>query len=164
MSSMWRRALRVAQSNLSDLASRASTVGRGKSLEDLSDDELEAELERRRKEHTARAAVKKARDKAAERTGTERERSRAKVSTDGTEFLDLPPQKRRQVRQYYANLELPYGADLDQVKKAYRRLMRQYHPDRHQEDPARRKLATQLSQKLTVAYNELNILLKNRNK
>ncbi len=164
MSSMWRRALRVAQSNLNDLASRASSMGRGKSLEDLSDDELKDELDRRRKEHAARAAGKKARKKGTKQEEGDRSRSRSRPAGDAVEFLELSPQKRREVRQYYANLELPFGADLDEVKKSYRRLMRQYHPDKHQEDPARRQLATQLSQKLTVAYNELNLLLKNRNK
>jgi curved DNA-binding protein CbpA len=78
------------------------------------------------------------------------------------DLTDLSLQKRKQVRQYYANLELPFGASLEEVKHAYRRLMRQYHPDKHQEDPARRQLATQLSQKLSVAYNELRLILKDR--
>src|SRR5687767_7998959 len=41
------------------------------------------------------------------------------------------------IRRYYANLELPIGAPLSEVKAAYRRLMRRYHPDRHQHDPDR---------------------------
>jgi DnaJ-domain-containing protein 1 len=57
------------------------------------------------------------------------------------------------LRQYYANLESPYGSDLATVKKNYRRLMRKYHPDRHSGDPEREKLATELSQELTRAYD-----------
>ncbi len=176
MSTLWRRAVRLAQSNLSDLKDRATSMGRsGQSLEEMSDAELEAELERRRREHTARAAVEESRKRASddsgedtraeegEGTGEDRQRtSKRKPSASTVDLLDLSPKKRRQVRQYYANLELPFGADLDEVKHAYRRLMRQYHPDKHQSDPARRQLATQLSQKLTVAYNELNQLLRKR--
>jgi curved DNA-binding protein CbpA len=80
------------------------------------------------------------------------------------DLASLTPQRRRELRQYYANLELPFGADLDQVKQAYRRLMRQYHPDKHHADAARRQLATQLSQKLTVAYNELSKVLRKPSK
>lgn len=60
---------------------------------------------------------------------------------------------RKPLRQYYANLEVPYGADMDTVKKSYRRLMRRYHPDRHSGDPDRERLATELSQELTRAYD-----------
>jgi DnaJ-domain-containing protein 1 len=46
---------------------------------------------------------------------------------------------------YYANLELPYGADLEAVKKAYRKLMKQYHPDKFSGDPEKQKTATELT-------------------
>jgi len=164
MSSLWRRAVRLAQANLNDLKDRATSIGRGRSLEEMSDAELEAELKRRRREHVARATVEKAREKADAKTsdaGSERPSFSGEIPA---ELLGLSPQKRRQLRQYYANLELPFGASLEEVKHAYRRLMRQYHPDKHQDDPARRQLATQLSQKLTVAYNELNQALRPKKK
>ena len=161
---MWRRALRVARSNLTGLADRATSIGRGVSLEDLSDAELEAELERRRREYAARAAVGKAKERAAAQAEEEPSGTRGRPSSisPGVDLSDLPLQKRKQVRQYYANLELPFGADLEEVKHAYRRLMRQYHPDKHQDDPARRQLANQLSTRLSVAYNELRQILKDR--
>lgn len=167
MSALWRRALRVAQSNLNDIKDRATSIGRGgQSLEEMSDAELEAELERRRRDHASRAAVEDAKERSSKRRGGDGERDTSSREPVGgaVDLLDLPPDKRRKVRQYYANLELPFGADLDEVKQAYRRLMRQYHPDKHQSDPARRQLATQLSQKLTVAYNELTQILKKKSK
>ncbi len=56
---------------------------------------------------------------------------------------------------YYANLELPYGANLAAVKAAWKRLMKQYHPDRHARDPAKREVANALCAQLTHAYKEL---------
>ena len=54
--------------------------------------------------------------------------------------------------------------DQKEGEQAYRRLMRQYHPDKFPDDPARRQLATSLSQKLTRAYNELSRLLRDAEK
>ena len=92
------------------------------------------------------------------------EETSTRVRESPCDLTELSPDKRRKIRQYYANLELPFGATLAEVKQAYRQLMRQYHPDKHPHDPARRELATQLSQKLTVAYNELNQILRSRDK
>ena len=64
------------------------------------------------------------------------------------------------IHDYYANLELPYGADLDEVRKAYRRLMREYHPDNFADDPDKEKMATRLSQELSVAYEEIKKYLE----
>lgn len=71
---------------------------------------------------------------------------------DHLQRASLPPGQDKPIQQYYANLEVPYGADLETVKKSYRRLMRQYHPDKHSGDPERERLATALSQELTRAY------------
>jgi molecular chaperone DnaJ len=40
-----------------------------------------------------------------------------------------------QLKDYYTILELPPTASLDEVKKAYRRLAHQYHPDKKGNDP-----------------------------
>jgi DnaJ-domain-containing protein 1 len=57
------------------------------------------------------------------------------------------------IREYYANLEVEYGADMETVKQSYRRLMRRYHPDRYANDSDMEELATELSQELTQAYH-----------
>jgi DnaJ-domain-containing protein 1 len=160
--SIWRRAVTVAKANLNDLARRASNIGSGHSLGAMSDEELEAEIARRRAERAAKAAV----DQAKERSSR---RSEPTGSSEGGDpqlgFLaELSPKRRRELKKYYANLELPFGASREEVKQAYRRLMRQYHPDKHQQDPARRQLATELSQKLTAAYNELTRVLREAEK
>ena len=57
--------------------------------------------------------------------------------------------------EYYANLEAPYASDLATVRRAWKRLLRKYHPDLHCSDPARQKIATELVKKLNHAYEQL---------
>jgi hypothetical protein len=63
---------------------------------------------------------------------------------------------------YYKTLEVPYGADFPQVKSAYRKLMRKYHPDLHNQSAKKQKAATELTVKVTEAYNELEKHLKKK--
>ena len=79
----------------------------------------------------------------------EQERMRREMSSQG------PVAHLVEIRRAYARLEVPFGADLDEVRRAYRALMRKYHPDRHASDPERERVATEISQKLTVSYNVL---------
>ena len=60
-----------------------------------------------------------------------------------------------QVAEWYKTLNLSPGADLAEVKSAYRQLMRKYHPDMHAGNPQKQKAATELSMKVTTAYNAL---------
>ena len=55
-------------------------------------------------------------------------------------------------REYYANLELPFGASFAEVKKSYRTLIKQYHPDRYHSDPKKKLLAEEITAKLNTAY------------
>ncbi len=57
--------------------------------------------------------------------------------------------------RYYANLEVPYGAGLDTVRGAWRRLVKVYHPDLHSADERKKRTATELVQGLNRAYEEL---------
>lgn len=52
---------------------------------------------------------------------------------------------------YYQILELDSSASLEDVKKAYRRLVKIYHPDKHPKDPA----ATDKFTAITNAYDEI---------
>jgi curved DNA-binding protein CbpA len=56
------------------------------------------------------------------------------------------------LRRAYAALEVPFGADFATVRRSYRALMRKYHPDRHAGSPDKLKVATELTQTLTLAY------------
>ena len=67
---------------------------------------------------------------------------------------------RKTIEDYYANLEVPFGSDLDTVKAAYRRLMRKYHPDNFASDAEKEATATRLSQELSVAYQAIQEYLR----
>ncbi len=62
--------------------------------------------------------------------------------------------------QWYANLEIPYGSDLRTAKQAWRKLMKSYHPDLHSKDEKKKEIATELTRKLTEAYQGLEKKLK----
>jgi DnaJ-domain-containing protein 1 len=104
-----------------------------KTVAELTDRELEEELIRRRRARAAR-------------------RSDEERGTHGTS-KDSP--QRKQLLQYYANLELEPGASVADVRRAYRELMQRYHPDKHRDDPARLAAATELARSLTEAYEAL---------
>ncbi|HOJ49253.1 MAG TPA: J domain-containing protein [Spirochaetota bacterium] len=68
----------------------------------------------------------------------------------------------KDIARYYAMLELEYGAGIEDVKKAYRNLMKKYHPDFFSSDPEKQKIAKDVAQGLTRAYEELIKYLKNK--
>ncbi len=59
------------------------------------------------------------------------------------------------LRQDYANLGVQQGASMEQVRKAYKDLLRQYHPDKFAADPEKLKFATELTQRLNVSYKRI---------
>lgn len=81
----------------------------------------------------------------------------------GFEEIGASPTRRpkadKTIRDYYANLEVPYGSDLETVKVSYRRLMRRYHPDKHAHNDDAEALATELTQELTLAYQAIESYL-----
>ncbi len=64
---------------------------------------------------------------------------------------DIDPE----LAELYSNLEVPYGSNLATVRKAWKRLLRKYHPDLHSKDPEKRKIADELAQRLNGAYEQL---------
>lgn len=61
--------------------------------------------------------------------------------------------------RWYRTLELEPGADLQAVRKAYRRLLKQYHPDKFAKDPEKYKAATEVTRNITAAHEGLTALL-----
>lgn len=86
------------------------------------------------------------------RTGESRDRSADSGSAGGAAGADASSSA---AAQDYRNLELEPGADFETVKRAYRRLMRTYHPDRYADDPERQRVATEISAKLNASFNRI---------
>lgn len=141
-----------------DVSDRVSSGG-SRRLDDYSDDELSMEIERRR-------LAKKIKDEEDAKKAADAASRPAAKAEPGAPTPDPPPRARKAastrapvvsktIEQYYTNLETEVGADLETVKRSYRRLMRKYHPDKHAGDPTKYKAATELAQSLTKAYMEL---------
>ena len=75
----------------------------------------------------------------------------------------MPLRRDDKIAKYYKVLDLPYGADFEQVKASYRKLIRKYHPDLHGSTPQKQKAANELTVQVTQAYNELEAYLKKQN-
>lgn len=133
--SLRRRILNLARAELNAALKKIPVGGAARKPDPKEQARLEEELERARRH---------AEEHSRGRSGGQRE--------DSDERL----------RRYYANLELPYGAGAAEVRAAYRRLMRRYHPDRHQGNEGAAEVATELSQKLRDAHDGLLAHLEHR--
>jgi len=174
-----RRLIDLARAELNSLLDRAASTTsdsdderdpdedlyRRYGLNTLSDAQLEAELERRRqaREAAARAvrggpASGAASDAGSARTGRASPRSGQTGSGAGSSAgaARAAPTGGDEIRRAYAALEVQYGSDFITVRKAYRTMMRKYHPDRHTQSPDKQKAAHELAQKLTAAYKTLD--------
>ncbi len=59
------------------------------------------------------------------------------------------------LRQDYANLEVPFGADIETVKRAYKTLILHYHPDKHAGDPEKLRIATEITKKINESFERI---------
>jgi curved DNA-binding protein CbpA len=81
--------------------------------------------------------------------------SSSSSSSTGSARPPRPGSADAQLAEWYRQLDLQPGADMAQIKTSYRQLMRKYHPDMHAGNPQRQKAATELSMRVTAAYNGL---------
>jgi DnaJ-domain-containing protein 1 len=145
-----RRLMDLARANLNALLDRAAAAD----TDGLTDDELRS---REANERAARErAEQRARDAATAAGRTPRQQSQKKSPRRPA---PIPYGSEKRLRELYAQLETPYGATFDEVKKSFRRLMRKYHPDLHVKNPKKHKAATELAMQLTTAYNEIETIL-----
>ena len=61
----------------------------------------------------------------------------------------------KKIAGYYKQFNLKYGAPFPEVKAAFRKMMRKYHPDMHSQSPGKQKAAAELTRKLNIAYDAL---------
>jgi len=178
--SIGKRLIDLVRSNVNAVLDRSSGKTDRSSpgnIEELSDEELEAELIRRRQRRNAAEQAANATDTGytatdwAEVEQAVRDGSRFRTTGRRPGRHPASPGARRgptvgapatrdpRLAQLYTQLESPYGSDISTVRKHYRALMRKYHPDMHSGSPDKQRVATELSQRLTSAYNELRRLL-----
>lgn len=105
-------------------------------LRSLSDDVLRAELERRRR---ARGRPANGRPAADDELTAMAQARRDRM-------------RERSVARCYALLELPVGSSRAEVQRAFRTMLRQYHPDRYVGDPEQHASAVALVTSLVEAY------------
>ncbi|TFH04801.1 MAG: hypothetical protein E4H09_03075 [Spirochaetales bacterium] len=59
------------------------------------------------------------------------------------------------LKKDYRNLEVAFGASMDDVRRAYKKLMRTFHPDRHSSDPEKLRTATEVTKKLNQSFQRI---------
>jgi hypothetical protein len=59
------------------------------------------------------------------------------------------------LRQDYANLEVPFGSDIETVRRSYKTLMLKYHPDKHGGDPQAQKIALEITKKINESFERI---------
>ena len=166
--SIGRRLIDLARAELNSLLDRAARADEdddfGTSTDHLSDKELEEELERRRQaRQEAEGASQGARRPSARAGGESSSSSSSNDSSDGRrrpEFRRGSNDDMNTVRRAYAALEVPNGSNFETVRRAYRTLMRKYHPDLHTSTPEKQKAANEITQKLTDSYKLLEKRLR----
>ncbi len=167
--SIGRRLIDLARAELNSLLDRAARAEEddefGSPTDHMSDKELEEELERRRQ--ARQEAEHAARGTRADREGEPlRDRPGTSTSSSGSGSRRRPEFRRAgsddsgAIRRAYAALEVPPGSDFETVRRAYRTLMRKYHPDLHTSTPEKQKAANEIAQKLTDSYKLLEKKLR----
>lgn len=71
---------------------------------------------------------------------------------DDSQFSRKPSVPPPKLVVAYGILGLKFGDSFDTVRKAYKRLLKEHHPDRHGATPERQKRATETSARINDAY------------
>lgn len=72
--------------------------------------------------------------------------------SSGPRGSSMPPEP---LRNDYANLEVPFGADMETVRRSYKRLVLRYHPDRHAGDPEKLRVSTEITKKINESFERI---------
>jgi len=147
--SITKRLIDVARANLTDFRDAIGTDRLRGLLDQREDPEEDVDATIGRK---AGRRVREVRDAAEDAWQRAYENARTRAGVRGNTVVDTAAERRR----WYRTLEVEPGADLQTIRRAYRKLMLQYHPDRYANDPEKLQVATEVTRKLTEAYNGLS--------
>jgi DnaJ-domain-containing protein 1 len=103
-------------------------------------------------------AFRRMKEQAAKGGGTWSAAASSGASASGSSEPKRPPRpgsSEAQLAEWFRVLDVQPGVDMAQIKTSYRQLMRKYHPDMHAGNPNNQKAATELSMRVTTAYNGL---------
>jgi DnaJ-domain-containing protein 1 len=150
--SLGKRLLDLARANVTDFR----TALRPDALDGLSEEERRA-LDEEMKDTLGAKAGRQARRF---RDAAEEAWDKAFEAAQARGGASVRPSPEADRVRWYRTLELEPGADLDTVRKAYRRLLKQYHPDKFAKDPEKYKAATEVTRNITTAYDGLTKLLE----
>ena len=157
-----RKAARAGRTKKSPLADQAVATPAARAAREKAAKDRGARVHRDRDEREARQraaadeAFRRMKEQAAK--GGPYTSSTASSSSSSSSSSSRPPRPGShdaQVAEWYRVLDLSVGAELPQIKTSYRQLMRKYHPDMHAGNPQKQKAATELSMRVTAAYNGL---------
>lgn len=148
--SLGKRLLDLARSNITDFVDGFSKD----ELREVLDEEERAAVDAEVRNTVGSKAGKQARKfrDAAEEAW---EKAFEAAQAGGGGRMSGGPTTEQQRRKWYRTLELEPGVTLDEVRKRYRKLLIQYHPDKFATDPEKYKAATEVTRNLTEAYNGL---------
>jgi hypothetical protein len=59
------------------------------------------------------------------------------------------------LRRDYANLEVPFGSDIETVRSSYKSLMLKYHPDKYAANPEKQKVALEITKKINESFERI---------
>lgn len=59
------------------------------------------------------------------------------------------------LRKDFANLEVPFGADIETVRRSYKSLMLRYHPDKFAGDPEKQRVALEITKKINESFERI---------
>jgi DnaJ-domain-containing protein 1 len=86
-------------------------------------------------------------------TGRETSGHRTGAGRQRTETPRYAPDE--SLRQDYANLEVPFGADMETVRRSYKALILRYHPDKYGKDPQKQKVALEITKKINESFERI---------
>ena len=67
-------------------------------------------------------------------------------------YIPSPPEI---LRPDYMNMGVPFGADFEITKKAYKKLIRKHHPDNNSKNQESLKKATEKSKNLNISFQRI---------
>ncbi|WP_250630066.1 J domain-containing protein [Rhodoflexus caldus] len=81
------------------------------------------------------------------------EQMRKAAAEPAYEQTPPPPAYSAEELGYYQALEVQPGATFEQIKAAYKLMVKKYHPDRFPNEPDKQKTAIQITQRINIAYS-----------